>query len=89
MSLYRIKNNSNKNISYNAFNYKLQNSNGNIESQTFSTINNDTSLSSGQLAPNGIKIGSIIFEAPKGDNNLILLYQENIFRDKYIKFKLQ
>jgi len=85
----QIQNDSNSNISYNVYDYKLQDSNGNIVTQAITTVNSDTSLSSGELAPNGTKSGSIAFEAPKGDNYLTLIYQGSYWSSSQLKFALQ
>lgn len=81
-----IKNTSDKTQSYNVYNFSMKNANGQIENQAFSTIANDTSLNSGELAPGGIVTGSIVFETPLDDNQLKLLYGDNIFTDKDIIF---
>jgi len=54
-----IENNSDEEISYNPFNFKMKNSNGQIEDQGLITIDNDTSLSSGELAPDGNVSGTL------------------------------
>lgn len=77
-----ITNGSDQNISYNPFDYSIENSNGQITDQTFSTMNSETALSSGELAKGGTVTGSIIFEAPKGDKGLKLQYKGNILSDK-------
>ncbi|MGL4760714.1 MAG: DUF4352 domain-containing protein [Sarcina sp.] len=77
-----ITNDSKGNISYNPFDYSMKNSKGQITAQTFSTMNSDTALSSGELSQGGTVTGSIIFEAPKADAGLKLLYKGNILSDK-------
>lgn len=84
-----IENNGDKEISYNPLNFKMQNSNGQIESQVFTTINNDTSLSSGKLAPGGNVTGSIAFEQPIDDPELQLIFEASFWSDKKITFNLQ
>lgn len=84
-----IKNTSNRNISYNPYDYKLQDSNGNIVTQAFGSVDRDTRLSSGELAPGGTKTGSITFEVPIDDKDLTLIYEGNFWRGKQLKFKLQ
>ena len=83
-----IKNGGSSEISYNPFDYKMQNSQGQITDQAFTTINNDTSLSSGKLAAGGSVSGSIAFEQPTGDSGLVLKYKSNIFSNKEIQVKL-
>lgn len=52
-------------VSYNPFDFKVQDANGAQESSTFAFL--DDSLSSGTLAPEGKVTGSIPFEVPVGD----------------------
>lgn len=84
----QISNTSDKNISYNVFDYKIQNSQGQITSQTIYTGAKNT-LSSGELAPGGSVTGTIPFETTKGDSNLTLIYEGNFWTDSKLKFKLQ
>lgn len=83
-----VKNKGTANLAYNPYDFKLQNSNGQQESQTFSTINNDTQLNSGELAANGSVSGTIVFEEPVGDAGLTLIYQNNYWSSKTIQIKL-
>ncbi|MGL5351863.1 MAG: DUF4352 domain-containing protein, partial [Clostridium sp.] len=57
-----IKNGGTSEISYNPFDFSMQNSKGQITDQAFTTINNDNALSSGQLASGGEISGTIAFE---------------------------
>lgn len=83
-----IKNTSESTQSYNVYNFSIQNGNGQIESQAFTTINSDSALGSGEIAPGGAVSGSIAFEVPKNDSALKLLFSDNIFSDKNIVFDL-
>lgn len=78
----KIKNNAKDKVAYNPLYFKMQNSKGQIEDETFSTVNQDTALKSGELAPGGEVEGTVIFEEPAGDKGLLLQYQDNIFSDK-------
>lgn len=84
-----IENKGNSNLSYNPFYFKMQNSQGQQESMTFTTINQDTSLQSGELIPGGKVAGTIAFEQPKDDTGLILIYNDSIWSSKELKIKLQ
>lgn len=85
----KYKNVGDENISYNSLDFKMLNSKGQITDQTFTTIDSDTSLSSGQLAPGGEVSGTIAFEQPKGDTGLKLQYTGNWFSSNAdIEFKL-
>lgn len=83
-----IRNGGSSEITFNPFDFELQNNSGEITNITFTTIDNDTSLQSGSLAPNGQTSGTITFEAPIDDPNLVLKYNSNIFSNKEIKVKL-
>ncbi|MDI6604042.1 MAG: DUF4352 domain-containing protein [Thermoanaerobacteraceae bacterium] len=86
----KIKNGGKDKLSYNPFYFKMQNSKGQITDETFSTINQNTALKSGDLAVGGEVEGSIIFEEPVNDNGLVLQYQDNIFnKEAKLQFKLQ
>lgn len=76
-------------LSYNPFDFKMKNSKGQITSETFTTVNQDSALSSGDLAPGGEIEGTIPFEQPKDDPALVLQYTGNLFKsDSEIDFKL-
>lgn len=83
-----IENKGNSNLSYNPFYFKMQNSQGQQESMTFTTVDQDTSLQSGELIPGGKVSGTIAFEQPKGDSGLILIYNDSIWSSKELKIKL-
>lgn len=84
-----IENKGSGKLSYNPYNFKLQNSQGQQESMTFTTINNDTALSSGELVASGKVSGTIAFETTKGDKGLSLIYSDSILSSKELKIKLK
>jgi len=84
-----IKNGGTESITYNPFDFKVQNSKGQITDMTFTTINNDTALQSGELVGGGEVSGTVAFEQPAGDENLVLKYSANMFSDKEIKVELK
>lgn len=84
-----IENKGDENISYNPFDFKMSNSQGQVVDATFTTIDSDTSLESGELAPNGKVSGTIPFEMPKADPKLQLEYVASFWSDKTIKVNLQ
>jgi hypothetical protein len=57
-------------VSYNPFDFKVQDANGAQEDETFVSL--DDSLNSGTLAPGGKVTGSIPFEVPIGDKALLI-----------------
>lgn len=84
-----IENKGKDKLSYNPFDFKLQNSQGQQEEQAFTTIDNDTSLQSGELIPGGKVSGTIAFEQPKDDKNLVLIYNDSIWSSKELKINLK
>ena len=76
-----IANSGKKNLPYNPFYFKMQNSQGQITDTTFTTVDQSTALNSGELAPGGSVSGTIAFEQPKDDAGLVLQYQDNVFAD--------
>lgn len=85
----QIQNAGDQNISYNPFDFKMANSQGQIQDMGFTTVNSDTSLQSGELAPGGSVSGTIAFEEPVGDTGLQLQYTPSFWSDKTIKVNLQ
>ena len=85
----KYKNTGAEKISYNPYDFKMLNSKGQITDEAFTTIDSDTALSSGELAPGGEIEGTIAFEQPKGDTGLKLQYTGNWFSsDADIEFSI-
>lgn len=80
---FSIKNTSKDVTSYNALNFKLENSNGNIETYA-AMAQADDDIRYGDLAANGTKDGSIVFEIPAGDTNLKFHIYGNGFSSKIL-----
>lgn len=79
----QIKNKSQETKDYNALDWEIEDSNGDINSYTDAMLAQaDDNLGSGSLAAGGAKKGSIVFEVPKGDTKLKIHYKPNIFYDK-------
>lgn len=85
----KIENAGEENISYNPFNFKMANSQGQIVDQAFTIINSDTALESGELAPGGTVTGTIAFEQPKGDTGLQLQFEPSFWSSDIVKINLQ
>lgn len=86
----KIENKGDSNLSYNPYYFKMQNSQGQQENYTITMgVNDDTQLNSGELIPGGSIEGTLVFEEPKGDNNLVLIYSDNLWSSKELKIKLQ
>jgi hypothetical protein len=85
----QIQNAGDQNFSYNPFDFKMANSQGQIQDMGFTTVDSDTSLQSGELAPGGSVSGTIAFEEPVGDTGLQLQYTPSFWSEKTIKVNLQ
>jgi hypothetical protein len=84
-----IDNAGDENISYNAFNFKMANSQGQIVDQAFTIVDSDTSLGSGELAPGGTVSGTISFEQPADDPELQLQFEPGFWSGDMVKVDLQ
>ena len=84
----KIENKGSENLSYNPYYFKMQNSQGQQESTTFTTIDQDTALNSGELIAGGKVEGTLTFEEPTGDTGLILIYNDSLWSPKELKIKL-
>lgn len=69
-------------VSYNPFDFKVQDANGAQESTTFATL--DDSLNSGTLAPNGKVIGSMPFEIPEGSEAKLIFQPSFWSKDRIV-----
>ena len=78
----KIENKSDSKTSYNVYDWKMVNSQGQEDDQSFSTIDSDTNLGSGTLAANGTKTGTIVFEEPIDESSLKLQYYSNSLFDE-------
>ena len=83
----KIKNKSNDDISYDAFDFEIKTGEGLLQSESWLATPDD-SLGSGKLSKNGEIRGSMVFEVPKGDKNLSLRYSPSFWSNKNIKIKL-
>src|SRR5699024_8556670 len=83
-----IENNGEDKISYNPFNFKMMNSNGQIEDQGLIMVDSDTSLSSGELAPGGNVSGTLSFEQPIDDDGLKLIFEPSFWGTDEIIFNI-
>ena len=77
-----IENIGNARLPYNAYDYRVRNSSGNITEALFITLNMDTALSSGELMSGGKVSGTLSFEQPIGDTELVLMYIANMFTNE-------
>lgn len=84
----KIENKSDSKISYNGYDWKMINSQGQEDDEAFTTINTDTSLNSGDLAAGGTKTGTLVYEEPKDESSLKILYYENTLFDENSTFEI-
>lgn len=84
-----ITNTGNSNITYNPYDFQMQNSQGNITDTTLYTTDRDSDLSTGELAPGGTITGTLPFEEPINDSALTLIYEGNMWSASQIKFSMQ
>ena len=83
-----ITNESDQPVSYNCFDFKIEDSNGNRTDEVFA-MNVPNKLNSGELAPGGKVSGNMVFEVPTGDTNLKLICTPSFWSNKRISVKLQ
>lgn len=83
-----IKNISDDKISVNPLEFKLLNSNGELAEIDGETYLLKDQFDSAELVKGGTKSGSIVFQAPKDDNGLKLVYKPNLLKDVEVKIKL-
>lgn len=78
-----LTNTSNRSISYNPFDFQVQDSNG-VQTRISPMPETPNELRSGELAPEGRVEGNLVFEVPENDNNLSLIYTTNAFSGETI-----
>lgn len=85
----KIENKSEETVSYNTYDWKMLNDEGQLDETTYMSDVDD--ISSGDLAPGGKKTGKLIFEEPKSSKTLVLHYYDNsLFDDESaFQFKLR
>lgn len=83
-----FQNKSDEIISYNTFDFSMENSSGQISDEVFTVIDKDTNIQYGKLDTNGSVKGTIIFEEPINDSNLVLRYKSDIFDNKEVKINI-
>jgi len=80
----RIENKSDKKISYNSYDWKMQNSQGQEENSTYIFVTTDTEIGSGDLLSNGVVEGTMAWEQPIADKGLMLNYYATMFDNKSV-----
>lgn len=84
----KLENKSDKAISANPLYFKVQDSNGAAEGDNIDGSSLDDYFNVAEIAPKGSKTGSLLFEVPKGDSNLTLIYEPNVLSKQQVKIKL-
>lgn len=85
-----IENNSDEELSYNPYDFKMKNSQGQIVDKSLgATIDRDTYLSYGDLAPGGSISGTIAFEQPIDDSNLVLIFEPRFMSNSRVEINLK
>ncbi len=84
----KLENKSSGNINVNSYDFKVQDGNGSASYPKSPTYALDDKFDSAQLAPNGSKTGSLVFEVPKSDQNLKLIYKLSSVANKQIEIRL-
>lgn len=84
----KLENKTDGTINVNPYDFKVQDSNGTLGFPKSATFTLNDKFDTAQLAPNGSKTGSLVFEVPKGDNNLTLVYRLSSLVNKQIEIKL-
>lgn len=85
----KIENKGNDKLSYNPFYFKMQNSQGQQEDTAMTIVDQDTALKSGELIPGGKAEGTLAFEETKGDTDLSLIYNDNVWSSKELKINIK
>lgn len=83
-----IKNSSKNQVSYNTFDWNMQDSQGDIQSVAGAAFTVDGALNSGELAAGGTKSGFLVFEVPSGDTGLTLQYNPSFWTDKKLEIAI-
>lgn len=83
----KLENNSKSQISFNTFDFQIQDSNGVLKNEGFITgVQNP--LNSGNLAPGGKVTGNLGFEVQKDDAGLKLVFKPNFWSNQTVTVKL-
>lgn len=84
-----LKNNSNDTVPYYAIDWKMEDSEGSLDTYSITgSLSDDGALGSGELTSGGKKTGTLVFEVPAGDTNLRLHYQSSSWSNKGVIIKL-
>ncbi len=79
-----IQNQGSDEVSFNTFDFKIQDTNGAQTSADASSYSLEDSLNSGSLAPNGKITGSLAFEIPEGTNAKLIFQPSFWSKDRVV-----
>lgn len=82
-AMVSIVNKSDSELSFNTFDWKIEDANGAIEGPTGAAFTDDAGLGSGELTAGGKKEGSVVFEVTK-DSAVKIHYQPSFWSNKKI-----
>jgi hypothetical protein len=82
-----IQNNGSDQVSYNTYDFQVQDSNGVQKTEAFVT-SVENQLQSGNLAPGGKVTGNLAYEVPKGDTGLKLIFKPSFWSSKTVTVQL-
>jgi hypothetical protein len=82
-----IQNNGNEQVSYNTYDFQMQDSNGVQKTEAFVT-SVENQLQSGNLAAGGKVTGNLAYEVPKGDTGLKLIFKPSFWSSKTVTVQL-
>lgn len=85
----KIQNKGTNTITYNPFDFKMQNGKGQILDCGIFTPDGFTRLDSGELLAGGEVEGTISFEEPVNVNGLILIYKPSVWSNDTLKFNIK
>lgn len=84
-----LENKSEDDIVIDAYEFKLEDSNGNLESIAIPTYSLENQFLSVELVQDGKTSGSLVFEAPINDKNLKLVYDPGFYDGDRLEINLQ
>lgn len=82
----KLENNGSSAVSYNTFDFQIQDSNGVLKDETFALAENR--LNSGNLAPSGKVTGNLIYQVSAGDAGIKLIFKPSFWSSKTVTIKL-
>ena len=79
-----IENKGTEKVSYNAFDYKVEDADG-VQNNSAFVVDVPKEIKSGSLAPNGKLTGNLVFEVPKNMKSLKLIIEPSFWSNQQVK----